>query len=284
MRLRTFGMDATKVIIPSPISQAKRTGKRKYAYAFSYMEARLSTEGAAFDDSSWRDTLNFEHVYCKEHRRMELVPSGNYNGDLDTWYQYGLHPRFSILKTLLEGGKQQLTEARWSIFRRNNNENSKREKAHNRLRKAILKKSRTPKQLLKNAHELLFTNLYVNGRRLRVTNEFKRKFNDHTFTNEDFLHENNQELRRYMLRRGVSIQSVLGQMKLIKQDDEGRIYQMGEDNNWRSSRYLYVTCPSTGQEYLLNVPNGRRGEDMTPAQARRWTFNLPEDATFAKEA
>jgi hypothetical protein len=45
-------------------------------------------------------------------------------------------------------------------------------------------------------------------------------------------------------------------------------------------RFLHVTCPSTGQQYLLEVP----ADIEKPSAARRWTFNLPAEAEFSKEA
>ena len=64
-------------------------------------------------------------------------------------------------------------------------------------------------------------------------------------------------------------------MTLIAEDEEGKIYETE-----MRRRYLYVKCPSTGQEYLLEVPDHMD----SPKEARRWTFDLPADAVFAKEA
>ncbi|MEM2174172.1 MAG: hypothetical protein QXI58_00905 [Candidatus Micrarchaeia archaeon] len=46
----------------------------------------------------------FETIKCKEHNCFELVPSVNYLYDLQYWYNNGLHPRFSLLKIILELG------------------------------------------------------------------------------------------------------------------------------------------------------------------------------------
>ena len=146
-----------------------------------------------------------------------------------------------------------------------------------------------------------------------MENWFLEKYQTSTFTVDDFMAEQNQERRRLMLRHGIEIHTVLDRMKLLAEDAEGKLYQMGSNE---TPLYLYVVCPSTKQEYLLSVPRGEQREYplredkwvkhrswdnvelpesewrkterkfhvFTPAEARRWTFNLQSDAEFVKEA
>ena len=79
-----------------------------------------------------------------------------------------------------------------------------------------------------------------------------------------------------MMRKGVDIKAVLAGLRHISTDQEGSLYETRNGNG----TYLYVKCPSTGQEYLLGVPSSLR----SPAIARRWTFNITSDAKFVREA
>lgn len=122
-----------------------------------------------------------------------------------------------------------------------------------------------------------------------MTNAFKEKYEKKAFTTDDFFTERNQDIRRLILRAGASIKEVLSRLVLVAEDEEGKLYEMKEDAQRvvrpfflgsDRMRYLYVVCPSTGQEYLLQVP----GTVSTPKEARRWTFDIPVDAEFSKEA
>jgi len=284
------GFDPIKAIVPSPFGKEEPTKKEKLA-AHSRKMAELEGKTACF--KSWYYTwgLPFVEVYCKEHQRGELVPNGN-SDDFDWWYQSGLHPRFSIRRTLFEAGAQRVLETTfWGFLGRRDNSDVEK----TLLRKLdnvgmtfqeILRKSETPEQFLELVRPILFTNLNFRRRRYRVRIWFKEKFKAHTFTIKDFLEIPNQELRRLMIRRGLSIQDVLDQMKFIAEDEEGKLYETKE---WPHLRYLYVKCPSTGQEYLLGVPtahmvNGSNVVIDSPKEARRWTFDLPVDSIFAQEA
>ncbi len=202
---------------------------------------------------------------------MELLPRDNYYSDLDAWYETGRHPRFSIVGALKDAepklrygeicGLQACDET-----------------------KRALRTCNTPRQFRKAMQPYMSVWLYRNGTKTRVTTKFKQQFKDESFTVKAFLDESNQELRRLMLRRGVEVKDVLAKMEVISQDSEGTLLQ------YNSDRYLHVKCPSTGEEYLLNVPrshwatDGKTVQLDTPAKARRWTFNVPEDTVFAKEA
>jgi hypothetical protein len=144
----------------------------------------------------------------------------------------------------------------------------------------VLQHCKTPALFKKFIAPFVFVNFYGAGRRHRVRGWWKQKFKERSFTVENFFSVQNQELRRYMLRRGVEIKDVLAKMTKISEDAEGSLYLIGEKTAWDRRTYLHVKCPSTGQDYLLEVPN-----DMdTPSRARRWTFNLEPDAEFVKEA
>ena len=105
-----------------------------------------------------------------------------------------------------------------------------------------------------------------------------KKFRAQTFTVTDFFKTENQELRRLILRRGVDLDKVLMKLHLTSQDSEGAIYFQDHKNSWQQRHYLLVACPSTEQRYLLGVP-----ANLTPSQAKRWTFNLPTEAVFTQE-
>lgn len=284
MRIRSYPIDMIKGIVRSPVQMDKDGVESKDCVSGSYKEADLEGKSVAFSAFNWwSDNLQFRNVFCEEHVEWELVPSGNYSGQLDIWYEAGLHPRFSTLN-LLRSAKQQLGEARWAVFGRAGRERDK--EARKKHLRSILEPSHTPEEFLVNIDPFLFTNLYVNDRRHRVRKWWKKKFVEKVFTTEDFFTIENQEFRRFMLRRGVEIKDVLGQMKLIVKDEEGAIYEITADPDWRSRRYLHVVCPSTAQDYLLEVPQRDDRGDLitTPKAARRWTFDVPTDAEFAKEA
>lgn len=245
-------------------------------------------------------SLEFVRIKCTEHRRWELVPLVNYWEDLQGWYTVKRHPRFSIVQALMRA-KQRYYEIR--RFRPSSQ--LVRANPRNNAIYTALRSSRTPAEFLTKIQPYLFTTLYVNRRRMRVTTQFREQYRASAFTVKDFMAEENQELRRLMLRRGVSIRQILRHMQLVATDEEGSLYQL---RNNAETRYLYVVCPSTKQEYLLSVPRGERHEEalpesewtdggknpwnrtkqvfheFTPAEARRWTFNLPTDTVFAAEA
>jgi len=285
------GLNPIKAIIPTSLKSRPKDYKlpnvmREREVCGSYDHSRsgsYSGELARCSSASYWRVLDYTPVYCKEHRRIELVPSGNYN-DLRSWYSVGLHPRFSIRKTLL-GAKQLLREAMWRF----------RGGMEVKEWVMILKASKTPKQFLRLMRPHLFVNYYVGRRRLRLHNWFKEKCEKNVFTVEDFFQERNQEFRRLMLRHGVRIVDVVGRLKLVSEDEEGKLYdevrEEGGEHERATSRYLYVKCPSTGQEYLLAVAfqafsraENQMVEIDTPKKARRWTFRLRQDVEFAAEA
>ena len=276
MKLHSYKVDLDKMILKSPFKQ----NARKTMHVQQMQEKITASESACTRDTRWwEDEIVFANVLCKEHDEYELVPERNYQIDLKRWYTLGLHPRFSIDHAMIAVGQ------RWGEIWRltdslDRSDDARTKERKNRLNTA-LRESRTEEEFLKKLHPDLFINLYSDGRRYRVTNTFKTKFKAKNFTVEDFFHDESQELRRLILRRGVSVKDVLGKMKLLAEDNEGKIYELKNRlENWRSQHYLYVVCPSTGQEYLLGIPQ----RFTSPKVARRWTFNLPEDAQFAKEA
>jgi len=207
-------------------------------------------------------------VQCEEHSCAELVPAGNYWNDLVHWYHVGRHPRFSITGALIKD------DQRWSEIPYSRRMRGER---RTQLDQAIAQCT-SEADFLKRMHPHLFTNLYIRGRRMRVTNAFKEKFLKKDFTTTDFFREVNQEIRRAMLRV-LPIKKIIQHMRLVSKDKEGKLYSHDR------RRYLYVVCPSTKQEYLLEVPASDGGQSIrTPSHARRWTFNVPEDARFVKEA
>jgi len=224
-------------------------------------------------------------VYCEECGKTELVPSMTYSNDLCTWYQNGLHPRFSVHNALRGFGRQLLWETVNLI--RNIADGDK----------GILTSVKTAEEFLAHPQiaDRLRVNLYVRGHRIRTTAAFAKRYKAKDFTVEDFFAMPNQELRRIILRF-VPMQEIIARMVHVATDEEGSIYNAG------GRRYLHVKCPSTGQDYLLEIPGMiREGEELAgdppntwtrirmkpldiPAEARRWTFNLPVDAEFVKEA
>lgn len=208
-------------------------------------------------------------VYCPEHDRSELIPVANLKNDLHYWYDIGRHPKFSIVGALLEA-KQRFDEIQ--IILEDTSEGK-------RVIPLILRKAQTKEEFLEAIRPRLGTFLHVRGRRHRVTNEFKDRYKRREFTVMDFFEMNNQEIRRIMLR-ALPIQQIISEMKEVARDEEGTIYEMKETRGFGDPRYLYVKCPSTGQEYLLGIPR----DIESPKEARRWTFGLPADTEFAKEA
>lgn len=208
-------------------------------------------------------------VRCKEHQRNELLPWTNYHYDLNRWYKVGRHPRFSVIGALLRAKQNYYEIQDFTSDHRGQQESIL----------AALKTANTEKQFTTAMEPHLFTHLSLpNRRRIRVTNSFKRKYVAKDFTVKDFLDEQNQEIRRAMLRV-LPIKAILKHMEFVTEDDEGKLYDF-RPNAWTNRRYLYVKCPSTAQEYLLEVP----GDINEPKRARRWTFNLPAEAQFSKEA
>ena len=276
MQLYSYKVDFDKMILKSPFKKEERTKD----HAQQMREKIAVSKGACTRDTRWWDNeIVFVNVRCKEHDEYELVPERNYRVDLLHWYELGLHPRFSIDHAFISAG-QRLGEINRVI--NGSDRFSQSLMQANRARFfETLRNSKTEEEFLKNLHPRLFTSLHSDGRRYRVTNAFKEKFKAKNFTVEDFFNDESQELRRLILRRGVSVKDVLGKMKLKAEDKEGKIYELKSRDRFRAAqKYLYVVCPSTGQEYLLGIPE----RFTSPKEARRWTFNLPVDATFAKEA
>jgi len=220
-------------------------------------------------------------IKCVEHDREEQVPSVNLRFDLRRWYDAGRHPRFSIVGALLEA-KQRVAEIR----------SFTESQANRPVDAAIieaLKISDTKEDFIKTFRPHLFTSLRVNRRSFRVSNAFKERFDVRSFTVDEFLAEENQELRRIIVRL-LPIKKIIERMSLVCTDSEGTLYDFVRPDGVLS-KYLHVVCPSTAQEYLLEVParfwdprsQSNRTMD-TPSLARRWTFNLPDNAQFAKEA
>lgn len=281
MNFARFKIDPIDAIVAVPIPRTDIERKRAISVtAGSIKESTEAMKGASYETYYSYENVSVRIVYCEEHRTMEFVPSVNYRGDLEHWYAVGLHPRFSIFKALYTKGKQILSEAQWRVVEIRRWEPA----AFRAARKAflpILKNSRTPEEFLKNVADRLFVNLYFRRRRYRVRAGFKKKFLARSFTTGDFFAERNQERRRLMFRRGVEPKDVMRRMRAIAEDDEGKLYEIRRDRRgFDNARYLYVKCPSTGQEYFLEVPS--RFEK--PAEARRWTFDLPAEAKFVAEA
>ena len=295
-------VSSSKIAFPDPYHRRGKLNRSGYRQRWGLLR---SLDAPVF---SATDNLIFTRTWCREHRRYELVPQINYSEDLFPWYNAGRHPRFSIVKALAEAKQfyweiQRLLSRRWGRPR----------PGPEQAIRTALRLSRTSKEFIHQMHAHLFSTLRIQRRRIRAENWFLEKYQTNTFTVNDFIKEQNQERRRFMLRHGIEIQSVLGRMKFLAEDSEGKLYQLG---NTMDSLYLYVVCPSTKQEYLLSVPRGEwRNEPLpedkwikhrswdnnelpesewrkteqkfhvfTPAEARRWTFDLPMDAEFMKEA
>lgn len=227
-------------------------------------------------------------IHCRECVQLELVKDRSFYTDVGHWYSLGLHPRF-MPRSAFQKVKQ--TRAEMMILMgystgQNNRYNA--DKMRN-LFYSILKKSHTEDEFLSHLHPHLFSDLVFGDTTYRLENSFKEKIERREFTPEDFFKEDSQELRRLILRSGVSIKEIKARLEFIDKDEEGELYRMKSDKKDdgprgifgnREPNYLYVVCPSTGQEYLLGVP-----QNFTkPKEARRWTFGLPPEAQFMKEA
>lgn len=288
--IRTFpGVDKIKSIVRSPIQMDTSGDKTKVvrteAIGGSWKASSLhkSSDASCSSYYYWHGNMEFENIYCDEHKQWELVM--NYVlEELHIWYAAGLHPRFPVFKILVDDFKQNLWEARRAvfdgIFRTPGWRAGGEERAQKKALHAVLKDAKTPERFKKLIEPFTFVNFYGAGRRHRVRHWWKTKFKERSFTVDDFFAVQNQELRRYMLRRGVEIKDVLARMTKLKEDAEGALYLIGEPSAWDRRTYLHVKCPSTAQDYLLEVPN----DTETPAAGRRWTFDVPADAEFLKEA
>jgi len=237
--------------------------RRDYGTQFRGMKLYKALSAGLVVTDGWRAKFHFVAVWCSEHKRIELVKEVNFQEDLRLWYVAGFHPRFSIVGALIEA-KQ--TAA---------NIDALMPPVGNTLISTKLKNAKgNKKKFLKMLHPFLFTKLPLGPRRYSVQNRFKEKFLRKSFSVKDFFREENQELRRLMMRI-VPIKEIIRKMRYVAQDKEGKLY-----HHARFGRHLYVVCPSTGQEYLLAVPERFK----SPMEARRWTFGLERNATFAKEA
>jgi hypothetical protein len=230
-------------------------------------------------------------VRCKECDQLELVDDRAFHTNIGHWYALGLHPRFSPVAALKMTGQ---TRAEMSILTGYSAGGNNRYKVEE-MRKifySALKTARTKEEFLSLMHPYLFADLVSGDTTYRLETGFKEKYEKREFTPDDFFKEDSQELRRLILRSGISIKDVKSRLELIDKDEEGELYRMKAKGNEeppsprfpfrgdREPNYLYVVCPSTGQEYLLGVP-----QNFTkPKDARRWTFGLEPTAEFVKEA
>lgn len=219
-------------------------------------------------------------VECPEHGCAEIVPSSNYYTEMQPWYKAGRHPRWSITQVLFSL-KQRLWETRGLIHEWQGGPE---------IVSTLLRKSGSRRDFIRGIQPHLWVWIRHHGQRVRVRQAFAQQYRAKSFNVQNFLDETNQELRRLMIRRGFDgpdVEKKLG--KPIATDAEGRLY------NYRNTRYLAVTCPSTSEQYVLQVPERARvrasaTSDLTmmdlntPAMARRWTFGLPMDAQFVTEA
>jgi hypothetical protein len=229
-------------------------------------------------------------IRCKECKQLELVDERPFYTDIGHWYVLGLHPRFSP-NTAFKKTKQ--TQAEMMILAGYSRSNNRyKDEMMRNIFYSTLKTARTEEEFISLMHPYLFSDLVFGDTTYRLDNAFKERCERHEFVPDDFFNEDSQELRRLILRSGVSIKDVKGRLELIDKDEEGELYRMkakadekaptprlpfGRD---REPNYLYVVCPSTGQEYLLGVP-----QNFTkPKDARRWTFGLEPTAEFVKEA
>jgi hypothetical protein len=246
----------------------------------------------AWYSGTWYNSeyLSMKPVWCREHRRNEVLPEGTYNHIARYWYDRGWHPRFSVRALIVKTLPKALFSA-WPRMERLVIEEffAARSSKHRPAEQQIIAFIRANQQY----------QLYHQRRRYWVSKDFLAKFRKECFTAENFFAERSQELRRLMLRRGVKLGEVLARLNERSTDAEGTLYTEGDVRTTRQG-YLFVKCPSTGQEYLLQVPLGEdrpteaarvKGDtwptewhDFTPSEARRWTFGLPIGAEFVKEA
>jgi len=239
------------------------------------------------------ETVSLQAKRCEEHDCVELIPTSHYWRDLRPWYAVGRHPRFSLLNALRKIGRQGVRDTDRIMWRLSRPDRS----SDGPKMKGALRDCHEPRDFIRRIKPYLRTRLRIGRRQLNVTREFAERFHKRSFTVQDFLNQENQELRR-IIARFVPIPKVVARMKLIGKDKEGAIYEEKVENR----RYLHVICPSTKQDYLLEIPrqvengveplnpNDQVGERtrwkdlVSPAEARRWTFDLPADVEFAKEA
>lgn len=229
--------------------------------------------------------------YCGEHKCDELIRQKEYHLDFGHWYVVGRHPRFSIIDAFRKAAQTE-GEIFWHFGPFWHSRGADQVLQHAEAREALtkaLKAAETTDDFLKALHPRLFVDLNPGDRTYRVTNAFKEKYEKKAFTTDDFFTERNQDIRRLILRAGATIKEVLSRLVLVTEDEDGKLYETKEEAGRAPHpifpgadriRHLYVVCPSTGQEYLLQVP----GQLQTPKEARRWTFDLPTDAEFSKEA
>jgi len=226
---------------------------------------RALGQGIVAKKDGYFEDISFHQVWCKEHRRPELVSKHNFRRDLWMWYHpVGRHPRFSIAGALAKA-KQRHQEIEYLMDVTG-------------ILPGILQKARTQEEFLKSVRPHLFATLRVGRRTYRVSSRFKEMYEQKSFKIGDFFREASQELRRLMIRV-LPIREITRRLKLVARDGEGILYDYRR-SRLPPSRYLYVRCPSTGQDYLLEVPVDIR----KPKDARRWTFNLDPKTKFAKEA
>ena len=266
-----------KLIIPVEQLPIKTQGK--YLGDGYARDAAMADDALCYEFRNGSKNVVMCVVHCEEHGVDELVPSGNNWYDMRTWYNKGLHPRFSIRGALQEAGVRYFEKAGLIWGRQGNIAD-------------LLHKRVTKREFLRKIKPFVRVNLTWRGRRYRVVPAFKKKFEARSFTKEDFFSEESQELRRIILNRGISIKAIIAGLREVARDEEGVLYAAEDAGTRPASGWLYVICPSTKQEYLLTVrldwewdrTNEASVLRTTPAEARRATFGLPADAVFVKEA
>lgn len=252
-------------------------------------------------------------VECVEHGVTEWVPSVSYHaGGLWMWYRAGLHPRWGIFYEVSK---------RWYWFRppmlyRIGRLNSWSNKSNGVIEGLLKEFADSPDGFTTSLKSLYNKSLPVRirmgGRNWSVTKEVRDRLKAKSFTIDDYKNETNQTTKRLMIMsESISIPDILSTMKLISKDEEGEIYEDGE--NWNMQDFLHVVCPSTGQHYLLGIPTKRVckhgkftpnhdgawhvfeedgngamcpvvGAGWTPAEARRWTLGVEPSAVIVAEA
>lgn len=272
-KTRSFRYADLAIVPPHP-----QYPKSTRPWATSHSLAWLKASGSAqpTHHQRWSDDWHLDRITCPEHRRDEMIPAGN-AWALRPWYAAGHHPRWSLVEALIEQ-KQRYGEIQAHI-------NGWRRVRENDL-VAALKAHPTRAAFLRAFRPHLWVWLYTQGRRYRVRHAFAVQYRANSFTAQQWLDTPNHEERRLMLRHGVEPEDITAQLgKPVAADAEGILYELG------GQRWLAVQCPTTHERYLLAVPS--QNWDLTtrarivldtPAKARRWTFGLPMDATFAAEA
>lgn len=195
---------------------------------------------------SYYDSPRLLGLYCSECKREEWYPDGHYYIAND-WISKGLHPRFNTYAFLRDyhiekfGRLPRLQDMDSTRFT---------------VSEAIRAGCTTPTKMKKyfDKHGLGITRHHYEGRYMYVRESEIRKIKRKKVTAEDFLAQTNHELRRlYIHRGGLNIDEVVERMVTVAKSDEG-MYLLHENNQ---QNYLYVKCPSTGETYLLAVPNPR---------------------------